>query len=124
MKFKKQYTARTRHSHGAITQRTNTKPPRAQSRYFHCIKTLKVIKFFENFFQFLKKMGFFGFNSAGTHSKLRKTVSLESAILQSKAKKLKHSLEVITQTLKNKIKTKKSKNSREIVMMEIPNQNL
>jgi hypothetical protein len=69
-------------------------------------------------------MGFFGFNSAGTHSKLRKTVSLESAILQSKAKKLKHSLEVITQTLKNKIKTKKSKNSREIVMMEIPNQNL
>ncbi len=48
----------------------------------------------------MEKMGFFGFNSACTHSKLRKTVSLESAILQSKAKKLKHSLEVITQTLK------------------------
>jgi hypothetical protein len=32
MKFKKQYTARTRHGHGAITLRTNTntKSPRAQ----------------------------------------------------------------------------------------------
>jgi hypothetical protein len=39
MKFKKQYTARTRHSHDAITLRTNTKPPRAQSRYFHCMYT-------------------------------------------------------------------------------------
>ncbi len=26
----------TRHGHGAITLRTNTKQPRAQSRYFHC----------------------------------------------------------------------------------------
>jgi hypothetical protein len=43
-------------------------------------------------------MGFFGFISVGTHLKLRKTVSLESAI-QTKAKKLKISHEVITQTL-------------------------
>jgi hypothetical protein len=35
---KRKNTTRSRHDHGTITHRTHANPPRAKSRYFHCIK--------------------------------------------------------------------------------------
>ena len=34
-------TARSRHDHGTVTAKTITAPPRAQSRYFHCMMDIE-----------------------------------------------------------------------------------